>query len=207
MFPKDTKILIVDPDVGARHSLNESLGALGYEEIIEVGGSDEAWTTFEEAGRGGTPFHLILTDWDLQKAQGTELLEKVRGAEGSETIAFVLLATCTHEDQKGLVDAIRKGASAIMLKALIKPNLKKQLEDAYRRANHIPIESAPRKKPAKIKRPKATVKSKPVVLSQPQSQPQDVEPTEFAALQGSLQSVESEEVSADSLEESMGWFS
>jgi two-component system chemotaxis response regulator CheY len=129
MFSPTTKILIVDDMSTMRKLVGKSLKELGFSNLTEAVDGEDAWLKFSAASKAGTPFHLIISDWNMPKMKGIDLLAKIRGAGSSGSIPFILLTAEAEKDQVAI--ALKAGVSGYLLK----PFTKAQLSDTLKQVS------------------------------------------------------------------------
>jgi two-component system chemotaxis response regulator CheY len=101
------KILIADDSMLVRRQVTTALTAAGYVVVEAVDG--------EDAYRKSTPdLALIVSDLNMPKMSGMELLEKLYGEGRLATVPFVMLTT---EARPGVFDRAKSfGAKAWLIK-------------------------------------------------------------------------------------------
>jgi len=114
---KKINILVVDDMETIRRMVNSCLQELGAEHVFMDGNGELAWETLM-----GKRIDLIISDWDMPKVSGLDLLERVRGSEDHKHIPFLMLTATT--EKKKVVGAIEAGISDY----LTKPFQPKELE-------------------------------------------------------------------------------
>ncbi|MEK6579489.1 MAG: response regulator [Bdellovibrionota bacterium] len=92
MFPKDTKIIIVDDMMTMRKLVRKTLLDLGYSVVTEASDGDKAWPEIQNAAAAKTPFQLIISDWNMPNLTGIELLKRVCTTENLKNTPFILLS-------------------------------------------------------------------------------------------------------------------
>jgi len=103
------KILIVDDFATMRRIMKNILKQLGFANIIEA---DDGTTAFEELKK--TAVDLIISDWNMPKMTGLELLKKVRSTDDLKDIPFLMV---TAEAQKqNVIDAVQAGVTNYVVK-------------------------------------------------------------------------------------------
>ncbi len=121
MFPLNTQILVVDDMMTMRKLITKSFADLGYSNFVEASDGEQAWEILKS-----TPtISLVVSDWNMPKMTGIELLKKVREDKDIKTKPFILITTEAEMGQ--LVNAIQLGVSGYILKPftsdLIRENL------------------------------------------------------------------------------------
>ena len=85
------RILVVDDDAGMRQLATEVLSGSGYQtETAEDGAA--AWEALQANG-----YHLLITDHDMPKVSGVELVEKMRSAQ--MTLPVILATGSMPEEE------------------------------------------------------------------------------------------------------------
>ena len=103
------KILIVDDFATMRRIMKNILKQLGYTNITEA---DDGTTALEALEKGD--FDLIVSDWNMPKMTGLELLKRVR-AGGPHTAVPFLMVTAEAQKQN-VLEAVQSGVSNYVVK-------------------------------------------------------------------------------------------
>ena len=114
MFPTITKILIVDDMSTMRKLVRKTLNDHGYTQIVEADDGDHAWSELEKGLTNQQPIQLIISDWNMPRMSGIELLRKMRMKEETRRIPLILLTAETEKEQ--VVEALKAGVSAYIMK-------------------------------------------------------------------------------------------
>lgn len=133
MFPKNCKILIVDDMKTMRMVMKKNLKECGFENITEADDGATAWPLIEQAGFSGSPFQLILSDWNMPKLAGIELLRKVRAHAALGKTPFVLVTAETEKEQ--IVEAIKAGVNNYVMKPFTLDSLREKLEAVHKKVS------------------------------------------------------------------------
>ena len=103
------KILIVDDFATMRRILKNILKQLGFKNLVEADDGTTAWDVLEGQG-----IDLIISDWNMPKMTGLELLKKVRASDTYKSIPFLMV---TAEAQKqNVIEAVQAGVSNYIVK-------------------------------------------------------------------------------------------
>jgi two-component system chemotaxis response regulator CheY len=103
------KVLIVDDFATMRRIMKNILKQIGFTNIIEA---DDGTTALEELKK--TSVDLIISDWNMPKMSGLELLKTVRQTDGLKDLPFLMV---TAEAQKqNVIDAVQAGVSNYVVK-------------------------------------------------------------------------------------------
>ncbi|RJP75910.1 MAG: response regulator [Desulfobacteraceae bacterium] len=115
------KILIVDDFATMRRILKNILKQLGFVNITEA---DDGTTALEQLKSGH--FDLIISDWNMPKMTGLELLKTVRGMSDIKDIPFLMV---TAEAQKqNVISAVQAGVSNYVVKPFTAEQISDKLE-------------------------------------------------------------------------------
>ena len=128
MFPADTKILVVDDMLTMRKLVIRCLKDLGYSNITDADDGETAWPILETAAKGGIPFQLVISDWNMPKLPGIELLKKVRGSDVTKGVPFVFITA--EAEMQQVMEAIKSGASNYIAKPFTLAQLRQVLKNA-----------------------------------------------------------------------------
>ena len=125
-MPIDTniKILIVDDFSTMRKIIRNILTQLGFKNILEA---DDGTTALEILKK--EKVDLIISDWNMPKMSGLELLKAVRSDENFKDIPFVMV---TAEAQKeNILEAIKYKVNQYIVKPFTPETLKEKLEKVF----------------------------------------------------------------------------
>jgi two-component system chemotaxis response regulator CheY len=132
MLPSPAKVLIVDDMSTMRKYVRQCLSGFGIDNVTEADDGDTAWQAVEEAFKSGTPFDFIITDWNMPRMQGIDLLRLVRSDERTHALPVLMLTG--EGSQHQIIEAIQAGASAYLVKPFTPENLSDRVEIAARTA-------------------------------------------------------------------------
>lgn len=115
------KILIVDDFATMRRILKNILKQLGFKNFVEADDGTTAWNMLEEQS-----ISLIISDWNMPKMTGIELLKKVRASDAYKKIPFLMV---TAEAQKqNVIEAVQAGVSNYVVKPFTAEAISDKLE-------------------------------------------------------------------------------
>ena len=118
------KVLVVDDFATMRRIVKGVLKQLGFKEIIEA---DDGTTALEELRK--QDIGLIVSDWNMPKMTGLDLLKKVRSEEKFKDIPFIMV---TAEGQKeNVLEAVKAGVSNYIVKPFTPETLSEKLEKVF----------------------------------------------------------------------------
>jgi len=118
------KVLVVDDFATMRRIVKGVLKQLGFKDIIEA---DDGTTALDELKKEN--IGLIVSDWNMPKMTGLELLKKVRQDEQLKEIPFIMV---TAEGQKeNVIEAVKAGVSNYIVKPFTPETLSEKLEKVF----------------------------------------------------------------------------
>lgn len=118
------KILIVDDFSTMRKIIRNILIQLGFKNILEA---DDGTTALEILKK--EKVDLIISDWNMPKMSGLELLKAVRSDENLKDIPFIMV---TAEAQKeNILEAIKYKVNQYIVKPFTPETLKEKLEKVF----------------------------------------------------------------------------
>ncbi len=117
------KILLVEDECDDREALNDALIDLGYSVVVAEDGID-ALVKIKRMR-----FNLIITDFQMPKMNGIELLREVKGAGSDVPVVFI----SGHSTVETSVEAMRLGALDFFLKPVSIEAIKEIIEKVLER--------------------------------------------------------------------------
>lgn len=115
------KILIVDDFSTMRKIIRNILTQLGFKNILEA---DDGTTALEILSK--EKVDLVISDWNMPKMSGLELLKAVRSNEAIKDLPFIMV---TAEAQKeNILEAIKYKVNQYIVKPFTPETLKEKLE-------------------------------------------------------------------------------
>ncbi len=99
------KILVVDEFTASRKALVYTLEQLGYENMEEVPDGYSALVRLKSA-----LFDLVITDWEMSKMRGLQLLREIRADQVLKHIPVLMVTEDTNLEN--IVDAVKAGLNA-----------------------------------------------------------------------------------------------
>lgn len=127
MFPKDIKILIVDDMMTMRKLVAKSLTEMGFTNLTDADNGESALEKIKLVG--SDQFKLIVSDWNMPKLTGIELLKTVRNMQDYRNVPFVLLTAESEKTQ--VIQAIQARVSGYVTKPFTTAILEEKLKAVY----------------------------------------------------------------------------
>lgn len=118
------KVLIVDDFATMRRIMKNILKQIGFTNIIEA---DDGTTALEELKNNS--IDLIISDWNMPKMTGLDLLKTVRGSDEFKNIPFLMV---TAEAQKqNVIDAVQAGVSNYVVKPFTAEAISEKIQKIF----------------------------------------------------------------------------
>jgi len=115
------KVLIVDDFATMRRILKNILKQIGFKNLVEADDGTSAWEILQ-----GQSIDLIISDWNMPKMTGLELLKKVRANDKYKRTPFLMV---TAEAQKqNVIEAVQAGVSNYVVKPFTAEAISDKLE-------------------------------------------------------------------------------
>lgn len=129
MFPSGTKILIIDDMPSIRELVRNQLRGLGFIDIIEAEDGEDGWATILTKLGEAAPIELVISDWNMPKLKGLELLKRVRSDNRFASLPFILLTSEAEREQ--VTEAVMAGVSQYIVKPFSGKIFEDKLKTAY----------------------------------------------------------------------------
>lgn len=133
MFPLETRILVIDDMPSIRDLVKNTLRGMGYKNFQEAEDGEEGLKTLEKLHNGDQSIQLVISDWNMPKMKGLELLKHVRATENFKSLPFVLLTSESERDQ--VTEAVLAGVSQYIVKPFSAKIFEDKLKAAYAKHN------------------------------------------------------------------------
>ena len=101
----DIKVLVVDNSAPMRRAIRGIFSQIGFKNIILAGDGSEALGKLGKEKAG-----LIVSDWDMPKMNGLELLKAVRSDEALKDIPFIMITA--EVGKENVLEAVKAGVSS-----------------------------------------------------------------------------------------------
>lgn len=117
-------VLIVDDFATMRRIVKNILSQLGFKNFIEADDGSVAWEILQKE-----KVDFIVSDWNMPKMPGIELLKKVRADEKLKDIPFLMV---TAEAQKeNIIEAVKAKVSNYIVKPFTPETLGEKIEKIF----------------------------------------------------------------------------
>ncbi len=135
MFPSETKILVIDDMPSIRDLVKNTLKAMGFKNIVEAGDGEEGLKVLMQNNVAGSQIQLVISDWNMPKMKGLDLLKQVRATAEWVNLPFVLLTSESERDQ--VTEAVLAGVSQYIVKPFSAKIFEDKLKAAWTKHNKV----------------------------------------------------------------------
>jgi len=120
------KVLVVDDFATMRRIVKNVLKQIGFTKIVEADDGSTALAVLKN-----DRVDLIISDWNMPKVTGLELLKAVRGDDSMKNIPFLMV---TAEGQKdNIVQAVQAGVSNYVVKPFTPETIQEKIEQMFKK--------------------------------------------------------------------------
>lgn len=127
-FVQHLKVMIVDDHRTSRLLTYEALTQLGIKQVVYAEDGEQALKMMMT-----TPCHIVISDFNMPKLDGIQLLKALRAYAPTQKTPFIML---TGKGDRALAQqAATAGANNILAKPITVPVLRKTLEAVLGRLN------------------------------------------------------------------------
>ncbi|WP_147821261.1 chemotaxis response regulator CheY [Salidesulfovibrio onnuriiensis] len=125
-MPADTsmRILVVDDFSTMRKIVKNILRQLGFTNIVEADDGTTAWDVLNKDN-----IDFIVSDWNMPKMSGIELLRKVRDSEEYADIPFLMVTA--EAQQENIIEAVQAKVSNYIVKPFTPETLSQKIEKIF----------------------------------------------------------------------------
>lgn len=118
------KVMIVDDFATMRRIVKNILIQLGFKNFLEADDGSTAWDILQKE-----EVNMIVSDWNMPKMTGIELLKKVRADDRFANLPFLMV---TAEAQKeNIIEAVKARVSNYIVKPFTPETLGEKIEKIF----------------------------------------------------------------------------
>lgn len=123
-YDKNMRVLVVDDFSTMRRIIKNILRQLGFTNIVEA---DDGTTAWEVLNKDRIDF--VISDWNMPKMTGIELLRKVRASEEYGDVPFLMV---TAEGlQENIIEAVQAKVSNYIVKPFTPETLGQKIDKIF----------------------------------------------------------------------------
>jgi len=128
-FNPSMKTLVIDDMMTMRKIISKMLKSIGFTDVQEADDGATAWPMIEAAAAAGEPFEFIVSDWNMPKMSGLDLLIKIRATEGIKDTPFLMVTA--EAEQSNVVKVVQAGVSNFVVKPFRPDTLKEKIQKIF----------------------------------------------------------------------------
>ena len=121
---KDIKVLVVDDFSTMRRIVKNILRQLGFNNIVEADDGTTGLGVLQKE-----KIDLIISDWNMPKMTGLDLLKAVKSDDALKDIPFLMVTA--EAQQENIIEAVKAGVSNYIVKPFTAETLGKKIEQVF----------------------------------------------------------------------------
>jgi two-component system chemotaxis response regulator CheY len=123
-YDKNMRVLVVDDFSTMRRIIKNILRQLGFTNIVEADDGTTAWEILNKER-----IDFVISDWNMPKMTGIELLRKVRASEEYADVPFLMV---TAEGlQENIIEAVQAKVSNYIVKPFTPETLGQKIDKIF----------------------------------------------------------------------------
>ena len=123
-YDPNMRVLVVDDFSTMRRIVKNILRQLGFNNVVEA---DDGTTAWEILNKDNIQF--IVSDWNMPKMTGIELLRKVRASEEFADIQFLMVTA--EAQQENIIEAVQAKVSNYIVKPFTAETMKQKIDKIF----------------------------------------------------------------------------
>jgi two-component system chemotaxis response regulator CheY len=123
-YDKNMRVLVVDDFSTMRRIIKNILRQLGFNNITEA---DDGTTAWDALNRDKIDF--VISDWNMPKMAGIELLRKVRASEEFGNLPFLMVTA--EAQQENIIEAVQAKVSNYIVKPFTAETLGAKIDKIF----------------------------------------------------------------------------
>ncbi|MFP4084363.1 MAG: chemotaxis response regulator CheY [Desulfonatronovibrio sp.] len=121
---KQMRILVVDDFSTMRRIIKNILRQLGFTNMVEADDGTTAWEVLNK-----DKIDFIVSDWNMPKMSGIELLRKVRSSEEFADLPFLMVTA--EAQQENIIEAVQAKVSNYIVKPFTADTLGQKIDKIF----------------------------------------------------------------------------
>ena len=123
-YDPNMRVLIVDDFSTMRRIVRNILRQLGLNNVVEADDGTTAWDIINRE-----KIDFIVSDWNMPKMTGIELLRKVRGSEQFADTPFLMVTA--EAQQENIIEAVQAKVSNYIVKPFTADTLQQKIDKIF----------------------------------------------------------------------------
>ncbi|MFO7727246.1 MAG: chemotaxis response regulator CheY [Desulfonatronovibrio sp.] len=121
---KQMRILVVDDFSTMRRIIKNILRQLGFTNMVEADDGTTAWEVLNK-----DKIDFVVSDWNMPKMSGIELLRKVRSSEEFADLPFLMVTA--EAQQENIIEAVQAKVSNYIVKPFTADTLGQKIDKIF----------------------------------------------------------------------------
>ena len=118
------RVLVVDDFATMRRIVKNILRQVGFNNVV---GADDGTTAWEVLNKDKIEF--IVSDWNMPKMTGIDLLRKVRASEEFGDLPFLMVTA--EAQQENIIEAVQAKVSTYIVKPFTAETMKQKIDKIF----------------------------------------------------------------------------
>ncbi|OFZ19815.1 MAG: hypothetical protein A2X94_17235 [Bdellovibrionales bacterium GWB1_55_8] len=127
-----TAALVVDDDGDVRSTILEIMVNMGYSPVLEAADGEEGFRILKE---NAASIAVVVSDWEMPKLEGIELLRQIRATPETADVPFVMVTSQSSIDRMKLASAIEADVDQYLIKPFSAQDLRERISAVLERAH------------------------------------------------------------------------
>ena len=123
-YDPNMRVLVVDDFSTMRRIVKNILRQLGFNNVVEADDGTTAWEVLNKDN-----INFIVSDWNMPKMTGIELLRKVRASEEFADIPFLIVTA--EAQQENIIEAVQAKVSNYIVKPFTAETMKQKIDKIF----------------------------------------------------------------------------
>jgi two-component system, chemotaxis family, chemotaxis protein CheY len=123
-WDKNMRVLVVDDFSTMRRIIKNILRQLGFNNIVEADDGTTAWEVLNK-----DRIEFVVSDWNMPKMTGIELLRKIRSSEEFADMPFLMVTA--EAQQENIIEAVQAKVSNYIVKPFTAETLGQKIDKIF----------------------------------------------------------------------------
>ena len=123
-YNPNMRVLVVDDFSTMRRIVRNILRQLGMNNVVEADDGTSAWDVLNK-----DKIEFIISDWNMPKMTGLELLKAVRADDALKDIPFLMVTA--ESQQENIIEAVKAGVSNYFVKPFTAETQSQKIEQVF----------------------------------------------------------------------------
>jgi two-component system chemotaxis response regulator CheY len=121
---KSMRILVVDDFSTMRRIIKNILKQLEFNNVVDADDGSSAWEVLNK-----DKIDFVISDWNMPKMSGLELLKKVRNSEEFADLPFLMVTA--EGQQENIIEAVQAGVSNYIVKPFTPETIEQKISKIF----------------------------------------------------------------------------